>query len=52
MPTCVTWSNGNIFRSLTLLAVTWCELEEGLEGFDAEKALSPANLAAFMKMMR
>lgn len=25
LPNTVTWSNGNVFRALTLLAVTWCE---------------------------
>jgi guanylate kinase len=50
MPSAVTWSNGNIFRSLTLLAVTWCELFN-LPEFDANAALSDANLAGFMKMM-
>jgi hypothetical protein len=25
LPKAVTWSNGNVFRSLTLLIVTWCE---------------------------
>ena len=25
LPSCVSWSNGNVFRSLTLLAVTHCE---------------------------
>jgi len=27
LPKAVTWSNGNVFRSLTLLAVTKCEKE-------------------------
>ena len=44
------WSNGNVFRSLTLLAATWCE-QQGLAGFDGAKALTPANLAAFMGML-
>ncbi len=48
----VCWSNGNIFRSVTLLAATWCELElpDG-EGFNAEKALTKENLESFMKML-
>jgi len=50
MPGAVTWSNGNIFRSLTLLAVTWCELFN-LPDFDPDAALTPSNLAGFMKMM-
>lgn len=46
----VTWSNGNIFRSVTLLAVTWCE-QNGCDGFDAEKALTKENIAEFMSML-
>lgn len=46
----VTWSNGNIFRSVTLLAATWCE-RQGLEGFDADKALTKDNLQDFMSML-
>ncbi len=47
----VTWSNGNIFRSVTLLAVTWCE--QNLEGgaFDKDKALTKENLQSFMHML-
>lgn len=47
----VTWSNGNIFRSVTLLAVTWCE--QNLEGgaFDKEKALTKENLQSFISML-
>jgi len=48
----VCWSNGNIFRSVTLLAATWCEQQEGSDGsFDAEKALTKENLADFMNML-
>lgn len=47
----VCWSNGNIFRSVTLLAATWCEQQPDCEGFDAEKALTKENLASFMKML-
>lgn len=46
----VTWSNGNIFRSVTLLAATWCE-RQGLEGFNADKALTKDNLQDFMSML-
>lgn len=46
----VTWSNGNIFRSVTLLAATWCE-QQNLSGFDAQKALTKDNLESFMKML-
>lgn len=47
----VTWSNGNIFRSATLLAATWCEQQDGIDGFDKEKALTKENLASFMGML-
>jgi len=47
----VTWSNGNVFRSVTLLAATWCE-QQGIESaFDKDKALTKDNIAAFMKML-
>lgn len=46
----VSWSNGNIFRSVTLLAATWCELQ-GLAEFDPDKALSKDNLQDFMTML-
>ena len=47
----VTWSNGNIFRSVTLLAVTWCEQQSDIDGFDKDKALTKENLANFMSML-
>jgi len=47
----VCWSNGNIFRSVTLLAATWCEQQSDCDGFDAEKALTKENLADFMTML-
>ena len=48
----VTWSNGNIFRAVTLLAATWCEQMYGKEaGFDADKTLTKENLANFMNML-
>ncbi|KAL3787895.1 hypothetical protein HJC23_000137, partial [Cyclotella cryptica] len=47
----VTWSNGNIFRSVTLLASTWCEQQSYCNGFDPEKALTKENLADFMNML-
>mmetsp|Transcript_5577 Transcript_5577/g.9500 ORF Transcript_5577/g.9500 Transcript_5577/m.9500 type:complete len:424 (-) Transcript_5577:305-1576(-) len=47
----VCWSNGNIFRSVTLLAVTWCEQQEDCDGFDPVKALTKENLASFMAML-
>lgn len=47
----VTWSNGNIFRSLTLLAATWCEHSCDSQNFDINKALTKDNLATFVKML-
>ena len=47
----VTWSNGNIFRSVTLLAVTWCEQNVPGGAFDKEKALTKENLQSFMQML-
>jgi len=48
----VCWSNGNIFRSVTLLAATWCERElPDEDGFNAEKTLTKENLESFMKML-
>lgn len=47
----VCWSNGNIFRSVTLLAATWCEQQEDLDGFDADRALTKENLASFVNML-
>ena len=47
----VCWSNGNIFRSVTLLAATWCEQQDDLDGFDADRALTKENLASFMSML-
>lgn len=47
----VCWSNGNIFRSVTLLAVTWCEQQDDCDGFDPAKALMKENLASFVGML-
>ena len=49
--TVVCWSNGNVFRSLTLLAVTWCEQQSDCDGFDPAKALTAENLASFASML-
>jgi len=46
----IAWSNGNCFRSLTLLAVRHCEAN-GLDGFDVA-CLTPENLAAWSKMIK
>jgi len=45
LPKCVSWSNGNVFRSLTLLAVTKCEQTGQSFG---ESALTPALLEECM----
>lgn len=50
LPHCVTWSNGNIFRSITLLAVTWCEVN-GLSDFDATRSLTDENIRNFVSML-
>lgn len=62
----VTWSNGNIFRSVTLLAATWCEQQDhqllqqqngsGNDDnnngvFDKERALTKENVASFVGML-
>mmetsp|Transcript_10008 Transcript_10008/g.15475 ORF Transcript_10008/g.15475 Transcript_10008/m.15475 type:complete len:415 (-) Transcript_10008:174-1418(-) len=48
----VCWSNGNIFRSVTLLAATWCEQHpEESNGGDITKALTKDNLASFVNML-
>jgi len=48
VPKAATWSNGNCFRSLTLLAATHCE-KEG-KAFDPG-CLTPENLAAWTGML-
>lgn len=48
LPNAVTWSNGNVFRSLTLLAVTHCE-QNGLTFSEAE--LTAERLADFVGML-
>jgi len=47
LPNATTWSNGNLFRSITLLAVTHAEKE----GCDLSEALKPDILDGFMKML-
>mmetsp|Transcript_31935 Transcript_31935/g.74769 ORF Transcript_31935/g.74769 Transcript_31935/m.74769 type:complete len:346 (-) Transcript_31935:200-1237(-) len=47
LPKSVTWSNGNVFRSLTLLAVKHSEKE----GCELKDALKPEVLAGFCKML-
>lgn len=50
IPGCVTWSNGNVFRSLTLLAATHCAQTLGEGKFDAA-CLTAENLATWMGML-
>lgn len=47
LPNAQTWSNGNIFRSITLLAVTWSEKEKK----PLDDALAPAKLKEFCEML-
>jgi len=47
---CVTWSNGNVFRSLTLLAATHCAQTMGEGQFDPA-CLTAENLATWMGML-
>lgn len=49
LPKCVSWSNGNVFRSLTLLAVTKCEQNKQAFG---EEALTPALLKECMGYLK
>jgi cytidylate kinase len=48
LPKAITWSNGNVFRALTLLVVTHCELE-GKEF--SEDVLTPELLQQCMEML-
>merc|ERR1711977_100635 len=43
-----TWSNGDVFRSLTLLAATWREKNYNPAW---DKALTPTRVAEFMSML-
>ena len=45
-----TWSNGNIFRSVTYLAATYC-IQNDRHNFDPDFCLTPGNLRNFMSMM-
>lgn len=53
LPNAQTWSNGNIFRSITLLSARWCAKQTKETGNDVpiEAALTPENLATFMKCL-
>ena len=48
----ISWSNGNIFRSVTLLAVAWMKQNDPeSDSIDITKALTKENIASFMKML-
>jgi len=47
LPKATTWSNGNVFRSLTLLAATFCEQKS----CPLDKALTPELLKTFCGML-
>ena len=53
----VTWSNGNVFRSLTLLAATWCDQNKtnddttATAAFDVTRACTENNLKSFASML-
>ena len=47
LPNAVTWSNGNVFRSLTLLACKYAELNN----CSFQEALTPENLLSFRNML-
>jgi len=47
LPRAQTWSNGNVFRSITLLAVTWAEQNSKT----LDEALTPENLKTFCAML-
>jgi hypothetical protein len=49
LPNCVTWSNGNVFRSLTLLAATSCAIDGKVFGVDV---LTPENVASWMATLK
>merc|ERR1719343_1146066 len=49
LPNATTWSNGNCFRALTLLAATYCE-QQGKDGFDPA-VLTAENLATWAGML-
>jgi len=49
LPNACSWSNGNCFRALTLLAVQYCA-KQGFKEFD-EKVLTPSNLRTWTDML-
>mmetsp|Transcript_7077 Transcript_7077/g.9986 ORF Transcript_7077/g.9986 Transcript_7077/m.9986 type:complete len:623 (+) Transcript_7077:89-1957(+) len=48
LPKSTTWSNGDIFRSITLLATKFAEEKK----VELDEALKPENLAEFTKMLK
>ncbi|GAB5353315.1 hypothetical protein AAMO2058_000026400 [Amorphochlora amoebiformis] len=48
LPNATTWSNGDIFRSITLLAAKYAEVEK----VELKESLKPEKLAEFMKMLK
>jgi len=50
LPNACSWSNGNCFRALTLLAVKYCE-KQGLKEFD-NKVLTAENLREWTSMLK
>ena len=51
LPTAIMWGNRNIFKAITHLAMTWCDLFQ-IEEFDAEQALTESNIKGFMRMLK
>eukprot|EP00501_MAST-03F_sp_TOSAG23-6_P000637 GSMAST32.ASY1.ANO1.661.1 assembled CDS len=51
LPDAVTWSNGNVFRSITLLASTWFEQNNKNADFDPSLALTARNIESFFSML-
>jgi len=49
IPNSLTWSNGNIFRSLTLLATTHC-VQQGMDF--SEEVLTPGNIRRWINMLK
>lgn len=51
LPRSAGWSNGNVFRSLTLLAATHCEQRQVVLKERADEVLTPDNIAAWVGML-
>jgi len=49
-PNVSSWSNGNVFRSVTMLACRWCDENNG-GVFNADKVLTKENIASFVGML-